>query len=200
MQHGDGADCCRIWIAGLEQTCEQSNFIMRPIFRSAFAGMARKMTSPDGDFGVDGENIERNYFADHSDRIMMVAVLTTTADSPSGESGGNSASVTVSVSGRVVGCLCVKRGTSESLSEIAHESETVFTVNRVSVDASARNLKVGTKLMNEAEKWAKARGATKMSLHTGNPIASKFYVKLNYEKIGFFGVLHEKDLIEAKSI
>ena len=67
-------------------------------------------------------------------------------------------------------------------------------VNRVSVDASARNLGVGSKLMMAAEGWAREKGATRMHLVTGNEVASKFYIKLNYKTVGFMGMVHEKEL------
>ncbi len=190
FQASDGASCARIWVSGLDQTSEQKNCIMRPIFRALFANLAAHVTSPEGDFGPDGVHIEKNYMK--GDRIMFVAELrSTVAD---GVPLSNDTLKGGSTDGAILGCCCVFRGTSDNVNDVAPDSETVFSVSRVSVDKTARNRKVGTKLMTAAEDWARSKGATKMHLVTGNPIASIFYQRLNYKTVGFMGAVHEKDL------
>jgi ribosomal protein S18 acetylase RimI-like enzyme len=186
----DGASCARIWVSGLGQTSEQKNFIMRPIYRALFANLAAHVTSLEGDFGPDGVNIEKNYMK--GDRIMFVAELRSAvaAQVPLSNDTLNSSST----DGAILGCCCVYRGTSDNVNDVAPDSETVFSVSRVSVDQTARGRKVGTKLMTSAEEWARSKGATKMHLVTGNPIASTFYQRLNYKTVGFMGMVHEKDL------
>lgn len=162
------------------------------MWSNLFASLAAKVTSADGDFGPEGVNIERNYIGSYTDRIMFVAVKPSSSTATITTAAVAAAASPDQVSGQVVGCLCVKRGTVEDIGVVVPESETVYSVNRVSVDATARKLKIGTKLMIAAEEWARARGATKIHLTTANEIASKFYVKLNYQKIDFWGVVHEK--------
>ncbi len=57
-----------------------------------------------------------------------------------------------------------------------------------------RQLRVGSRLMEEAELWAAQRGGTILTLTTGNPIAKRFYMKLGYLPRGLMGSTLEKSI------
>src|SRR5690625_46446 len=62
----------------------------------------------------------------------------------------------------------------------------ILYVSTVFVDADYRNNKVGTMLMKEVEKRARALGANMIRLDTFNWQGRDFYRSLGYEEVGFY--------------
>lgn len=61
-------------------------------------------------------------------------------------------------------------------------------LKRVYVDASLQGRGLGSRFIQEAVDWAKARGAPEMylSVFSGNPEARRLYDRLGWEKVGEF--------------
>jgi GNAT superfamily N-acetyltransferase len=160
---GDSAAVASIWVTGLQQTVNSSVGIKSLLMRHAMEWLERSATAADGDVGPDGANLPARWCS-RDGREMLVATL-----------GPEDV---------VVGCCGVIRGTDEKMP--APDGYDVCSVWRVSVVESARRRGVGTALMGAAEDWARARGAGRMRLVTGNPVAATFYAdRMRYERPGW---------------
>ena len=116
------------------------------------------------------------------------------AEYPSRDRGASCRLMLVALDGEeVIGCCGVKRGTDERENVRDATATDVFSVWRLSVSEKVRGGGVGRRLMTACEIWAKEQGGTKMMLYTGNPAASRFYLKLGYTNTRF--ALHEKDFV-----
>jgi GNAT superfamily N-acetyltransferase len=149
--------------------------------------LAASATSVDGDVGPDGANMYRVWGSSSG--------LEVTSRNGDDDKGSTDRALFVAErgDGQVLGLCCVKRGEGE------HDSPSVecpvFSIWRMSVHESARGAKVGARLMSAAEEWARLRGGRKMTLVTGNSIASLFYKRIGYQTVNFWGIRHEKDLV-----
>jgi GNAT superfamily N-acetyltransferase len=162
---GDSAAVAAIWVSGLRQTVDSISGIKSLLMRRAMEWLERDATSAGGDVGPDGANLAAHWFSQDG-REMLVATLVGSEDDV------------------VVGCCGVIRGADER--KPAPDGSDVCSVWRVSVAESARRRGVGTALMGAAEDWARARGACRMRLVTGNPVAATFYVDgMGYERPGW---------------
>eukprot|EP00747_Dinoflagellata_sp_TGD_P047152 gnl/TRDRNA2_/TRDRNA2_144841_c0_seq1.p1 gnl/TRDRNA2_/TRDRNA2_144841_c0~~gnl/TRDRNA2_/TRDRNA2_144841_c0_seq1.p1 ORF type:complete len:184 (+),score=31.74 gnl/TRDRNA2_/TRDRNA2_144841_c0_seq1:45-596(+) len=172
FKEADGPAVAEIWISGLQQTLDESNGLMKLLFRQTMPTLVSKATGPEGDIGPDGANLLSHWSGD--DRCLFVA---TSSD-------------------KVVGCCGVKRGYREG--EVADTSEACSSVWRVSVAEEMRRCGVGTALMKAAEDWAREAGSHTMYLITGNPVASKFYCeRMGYRRLSWteaLGPWHMKTL------
>ena len=181
----DAPSVTRIWVDGLEQTVQAASVFTRPLWRLLMEKLADHATSPNGDMGPDGANLDRfwgsNGEGERDDRAIYIA-----------ESRDRVTGVVA-----VVGVCCVKRGEDEK--DIPPAGYPVFSIWRMSVDERVRGTKIGTRLMSAAEDWARGKGGGKMTLITGNSIASKFYRSIGYKTINFWKLRHEKELsVEIK--
>ena len=140
-------------------------------------------TSTTGDFGPQGVNIHHHWMGE--DRIMFVAVSNTLLINNTDNEPQQQQHPSSSMISRVMGCCCIKRGTSEA--DIAPSECTEYSVYRLSVAEDARGMGAGRQLMDECETWAKKHGGTLVSLTTGNSIAGEFYCKRGYVRKGYFG-------------
>lgn len=132
------------------------------LMRPAIARLERSATSAEGDVGPDGANLPAHWYR-RDGREMLVATI-----------GPD-----------VVGCCGVIRGTDEKMPAPPAGCD-ACSVWRVSVTEKARRLGVGTALMRAAEDWARAHGASRMQLVTGNPVAATFYVeRMHYRRPGW---------------
>ena len=161
----DGADVCRIWAKGLNQ----SRFAVRRIFRPWFINTMNKMRdvslSETGDIGPNGNNLLDTY-GDKDDRCMFVACLGTPQV--------------------VVGCCAVKKGMDETKAEPESQIGSIW---RMSVDENYQGHGIATALIATCEDWSRQAGCTKMGLYTINPVAANFYVKrMGYESVDHFHV------------
>lgn len=110
--------------------------------------------------------------------------------------------------GNVVGCALVLLGSEAEISagssssssggecsgddapENRHVvSSSTATVSKVSVDSRKRGMRIGAKLMEEAEACARSWGCTRVELTTANQHAVKFYLRIGYT------VAHEKRVL-----
>jgi len=84
--------------------------------------------------------------------------------------------------GRIVGCVAVAAHHTlhkeRAAGVPARPGEA--SVWRLSVDPSARRLRIGRRLMDAAEAWAAAHGATAVTLVTGNVASKQFYRRIGY--------------------
>lgn len=176
----DAPSVTRIWVNGLEQTVQAASVFTRPLWRWLMATLANHAISIDGDMGPDGANLHRfwgsNGDKEREDRAMFIA------ESRDGITGAVI----------VVGVCCVKRGEDEKV--IPQAGYPVFSIWRMSVDERFRGFKIGTRLMCTAEEWARSKGGKRITLITGNSIASKFYQSIGYKTINFWKIRHEKEL------
>ena len=164
---GDSAAVAAIWVSGLRQTVDSTSGIKSILMRRAMEWLERDATSAGGDVGPDGANLAAHWCSQDG-REMLVATLV-----------GSEEDV-------VVGCCGVIRGTDERNPAAADGECDVCSVWRVSVAESARRRGVGAALMGAAEDWARARGACRMRLVTGNPVAATFYADgMGYERPGW---------------
>ena len=158
----DAKPLTKVWVKGLEQTSNAKYWLVRKWWEETFAQYAVKATSPDGDMGPGGSNLERNWCGDEKNRCMLVAVIAL----------DNKSSV-------LVGCCGIIRGTESSPKEIK-TNETNFSIWKMSVDGDFQGKGIGGKLLKAAEDWAKTNGCVNLRMITTNPIASCFYQRHGY--------------------
>ena len=173
----DGPAVARIWTAGLAQTVDSSSRWVKPLMRVGMSRLAASANAEEGDVGPDGCNVAAHWAG--TDRCMFVAVL----------------------AGEVVGCCGVKLGKAEGGPVLPLPAEggdsTVCSVWRVSVAQPVRRQGVGAALMARSEAWGREAGVAQLWLVTGNPLASQFYQKVGYRKVGWTEALapwHVKEL------
>ena len=181
IEPSDAPEVAKIWREGLSQTYQSiCNPLWKLVMFILIKQMEMKAMGKKGDVGPDGCNlVERwggtEYPSEDSSgcKLMIVAI------------DNNNKSV--------VGFCGVKRGTDET-KDTEDKDITDFSIWRLSVSKKARGMGLGKLLMTKTEEWAKENGGKKMILFTGNPAASKFYVKIGYDKASSFQ--HEKALAE----
>lgn len=85
--------------------------------------------------------------------------------------------------GRIVGCVGAKALHTLHRERVAGVATAPrhASVWRLTVAPDARRHRVGAALMAEAERWARARGCTRLSLIAGNPASKRFYRALGYD-------------------
>ena len=161
----DGPIVAKIWLDGLQQTIDESWWIFQGLFRYLFDIESKKVLSNDGDIGPDGVNIQE-FWIDQQNSEFLVATI----------------------NDKVVGCVGLKVGTTSLEKGNEKEDNTTSSIDkelvsvwRLSVDENFRRMGAASKLMEACHDWAKGQGAKQMTLNTGNPVASKFYLKLGYE-------------------
>ena len=159
----DAKPLTELWVKGLDQTSNAKYWWVRKWWKDMFDRYAAKATSPDGDMGPDGSNLEQNWCGDETNRGMLVAEVVSE----------NKPSI-------LVGCCGIIRGTDSSPKKI-DANETTFSIWKMSVDENCQGKGIGGKLMKAAEDWAKTNGCFKLRMITTNPIASWFYQKHGYE-------------------
>ena len=178
FEERDSATVTRIWVDGLEQTVQAASLFTRPLWRRLMMNLANQATSIDGDMGPNGINLNKvwgNNNNENDDRIMFVAERND------------------GITNEIIGVCCIKRGEHEN--DIPPTGYPIYSIWRMSVDDRVRRCKVGSLLMLKAEEWAKSKGGKKITLMTGNSMASKFYQSLGYKTIGIWKIRHEKELI-----
>lgn len=102
---------------------------------------------------------------------------------------GESAFFVAEYKGRVIGCVGVlgkhtlykEQRRSASNPNKGDEAS----IWRLSVDASARRLGVGKKLVARVEEWCKEQGYTRISLVCGNTESKRFYERIGYKQVPF---------------
>jgi ribosomal protein S18 acetylase RimI-like enzyme len=187
MQPADAPMVASLWRQGLSQsTMSQTNPCCMCLMCVLIKKMELQAISPWGDVGPEGKNLAIKWGgaeyptedASRDCKIMLVAVDKSQND-------------------LIVGCCGVKRGTDENKDFADAGTTDVFSIWRLSVSEKARGGGLGRRLMKACEEWAREHGGKKMVLYTGNPAASKFYVKIGYTKSSAFA--HEKDFAEAEN-
>ena len=182
FEERDAQACARIWVTGLSQTADASKWVFRPLIRWGMTKLSQQAMSPDGDIGPDGCNLGKVWCGSDNegdDDMNTVDRALFVAENKDDE---------------VVGLCCVKRGQGEN--DVPPSDYPIFSIWRMSVDEKARRFGVGRRLMEACEHWAKDKGGTKMTLVTGNSIAANFYKRVGYSKIDFWGIRHDKSLID----
>ena len=186
FQPSDAADVARLWKEGLAQTTDTISWLCLPK-KLCMCLLLKQMEvsafGKRGDVGPNGKNLAGHWGGVQADdlsscKLMLVAVDTRNNDA-------------------VVGCCGVTRGTDEKKDVVDKAETDVFSIWRLSVSAEARGRGLGRRLMNACEEAARLRGGKKMELYTGNPAASKFYLKLGYKKTSAFA--HKKSLEDIKT-
>lgn len=180
----DAPAVAELWRRGLQQGIDETHALFRWAMRILMLLVEWHALGSSGDIGPNGENLYAAWGGaeypaqdgDASCRLMLVAL-----DEGAGGDGA------------VVGCCGVKRGSEERENVRDSTATDVFSIWRMSVSENARRGGVGRRLMTACEMWAAEHGGRKMVLSTGNPAASRFYLKLGYTNTRF--ALFEKELV-----
>ena len=182
----DKNEVSNIWVSGLDQTVNSKWWPTRPIWKFFFNRMAEYAVEESGDVGPNGQNLSNHWCDDTGNRCMLVAEMTLECEN--------------TLNSRIVGCIAVVRGTNSNNNIKVENTETTFSVWKMSVSEEYRRMGIGKKLLDAGEKWAKNNGCKNMRMITANPIASTFYQNQGYELLptNMFGIWlggwHEKEL------
>jgi GNAT superfamily N-acetyltransferase len=172
VRGGDVERCRALWLAGLDQTTEQTHWLLRPAMRRMMARLASNCTAPGGDMS----NVVAHWTG--GDRTFLVAV-----DASDGEA--------------VLGCVAVTVGDTDAPPTTTPQPDTgrlACSVWRMSVDDAARRRGVGAELMRAAEGWGASRGCRTLHLQTGNSAAAAFYQRLGYTRTPWTFAWYSREL------
>ena len=161
VREQDQAKVSEVWYNGLEQTVESilwaPRFLVRPLTDLLFHSLIKENYSENGCFGPEGRNITANW--GKTDRCMYVACIDE----------------------EIVGLCGVKIGKEEDSVAEGTEELKVASIWRLSVDSRHRRKGIGEQLLSQCENWARDKKCETMTLVTGNQIAHKFYLKVQFE-------------------
>eukprot|EP01134_Creolimax_fragrantissima_P002404 CFRG2404T1 len=163
FEQRDQHDVMRIWVKGLDQTIDESSWYLSMIFKLAFKRIKARCTAPDGDMA----NIFKTYC----------------------RPGLSQCFVAVDETDEVIGCVIVKRGRGEEISEADRTSKETSII-RMSVDKAHRRRGVGKALLEACEEYSKVENVNTVVLTTANPAGIIFYKSLGFvtESTFFNGV------------
>ena len=71
----DAKPLTELWVKGLDQTSNAKYWWVRKWWKDMFDRYAAKATSPDGDMGPDGSNLEQNWCGDETNRRRLAKYL-----------------------------------------------------------------------------------------------------------------------------
>lgn len=182
MRKGDCDAMISIWLAGLKQTSIAHGMLSynRYITASSLEEYGEKATASGGDMN-EAYMVEEWCDKAKEGKAMFVAVV-------SGSTAGEEV---------VVGLCGVARGTTQKGDDQDEAvSQNTFSLWRMSVYPSFRGRRVGQKLLEAVETFARSSGGCAMRCITANPIAARFYKRAGYVELAphWIAPWHEKKL------
>jgi len=146
----DCHDVLQLYLDSLRQLVDDLPTPEQPHVSCFMAQRGIDATAENGDFGPNGKNLLKRWVRE--DRCMFVA----------------------ETDGQIVGCCAVCRGSN--CNEIANVDCTSYSIWRLAVDRRLRQSNVKAKLMKVVDSWARAAGGKEITIFTGSPIDSRFYI------------------------